>query len=219
MAPPTEISGELLTPRVTVALEEYRALREEIVSSLGMQQTTLSFSTLALGGLALAGFRELGKDGSGELAVLLFLLVLPLVSYVALFIWLGEYARTTRAGFFLKELEERINDWVGAPALTWETYLRTPIEGKRPQYAWNAWAIFSFYAAVPLVAVAVVGFGADLGARAWLGVSVLEAAAWALIVWSFLRGEFFQALDAAAGCPSRPRVARSWGWSPRLRPS
>jgi hypothetical protein len=78
-------TGDALAPRVAVALEEYRALRGEIIASLSMQQAVLSFSTLALGGLALAGFHELGGDGSRELALLIFLLVLPLVGYVSLF--------------------------------------------------------------------------------------------------------------------------------------
>ena len=132
-------SDDALSPRVSVALEEYRALREEIIASLSMQQTVLSFSTLALGGLALAGLHELRSDGDPALALLIFLLLLPLVSYVTLFIWLGEYARTTRAGLFLSGLEQRINEWVGDDALTWEQFLRTPVRGRPPQYAWNVW--------------------------------------------------------------------------------
>jgi len=192
-------SGEHLSPQVAVALEEYRALREEIIASLGMQQTVLSFSTLALGGLALAGFHELAPSGNSPLALLIFLLVLPLVSYVSLFIWLGEFARTTRAGSFLSGLEQRINGWVGAETLTWERYLRTPVEGKRPQYVWNVRAIFSFYALVPVVAVVVATLAGGFALVAWLAVYAAELVAWLAIVGWFLRGELRAALDAGAG--------------------
>lgn len=203
-------SGEHLSPQVAVALEEYRALREEIIASLGMQQTVLSFSTLALGGLALAGFHELAPSGNSPLALLIFLLVLPLVSYVSLFIWLGEFARTTRAGSFLSGLEQRINGWVGAETLTWERYLRTPVEGKRPQYVWNVRAIFSFYALVPVVAVVVATLAG--GFASWRG--------WRFTRPSSLRGSRSSAGSCAASCgrrSTRARAARRSGGAARWR--
>jgi hypothetical protein len=192
-------SDDALSPRVSVALEEYRALRGEIIASLSMQQTVLSFSTLALGGLALAGLHELRQDGDPALALLIFLLLLPLVSYVTLFIWLGEYARTTRAGLFLSKLEQRINEWVGDDVLSWEQFLRTPVRGKPPQYAWNVLAMFVFYASVPVVAVSVVTAPWEYG---WLWLVLVwagEAALWLAVVGVFLRRQFRIALDDANG--------------------
>jgi hypothetical protein len=183
--------------RVTVALSEYHTLRGEILASLGMQQTTLSFSTLALGGVCALGFHA-----NGSLPLLVFLVVLPMLSYVSLFIWLGEYARTTRAGCFLMRIEARINELVGAETLTWERFLRTPVgTGRSPQYAWNAKAIFSFYALVPLVSsvAAALAPHPHLGRSQWLGAVVCEVGVWAIVVLVFLRREFDRALvDAGA---------------------
>jgi hypothetical protein len=215
-------TGEALAPRVAVALEEYRALREEIIASLSMQQAVLSFSTLALGGLALAGFHELGHDGSRELALLIFLLVFPLVSYVSLFIWLGEYARTTRAGLFLAGLETRINDWIGEDALGWEQFLRTRVQGKSPQYAWNSWAVFFFYGALPVVAVLVAMVAEGLGAF-WLAICIGEAAVWIGVVYMFLLRRFLAALEDADGRTDRAeprpgsRARRSLAWAAGMR--
>lgn len=213
---------EPIPARVSVALEEYRSLRAEIIASLSMQQTVLSFSTLALGGLALAGFREVGKSGDDALALVIFLLALPLVSYVSLLIWLGEYARTTRAGLFLSGLEQRINTWVGDDALTWEQFLRTPLRGRYPQYAWNVYAMFLFYAAVPVGALGVAARVGDFG-EAWLRlVYAGETALWLLIVCGFSGRVFRGALadSNGRGRDARPHEGmqtsrRSFGLWPR----
>jgi hypothetical protein len=215
-----------LSRRVSVALEEYRALRDEIVASLSMQQAVLSFSTLALGGLALAGFRALGTDGDDAVALVIFLLAVPVVSYVSLLIWLGEYARTTRAGRFLSELEHRINTWVGYETLTWEQFLRKRDRGRYPQYSWNVWAMFLFYAALPLGSLGVAASPGDFGERWLVLVYVGEVALWFLLV-SFSGRVFLSALDdsqgrdANAGAPSPAGGirARRRLTAPRIRPA
>jgi hypothetical protein len=201
--------------RVSVALEEYRALRDEIVASLSMQQTVLSFSTLALGGLALAGFRALGKDDDDVVALVIFLLALPLVSYVSHLIWLGEYARTTRAGLFLAGLEHRINTWVGYEALTWEQSLRRH-DAKYPQYSWNVRAMYLFYAALPLVSLGVAVSIGRFG-ETWLGpVYAVEVAIWIVLV-SFSGREFRFALADAKGCDPDAAPSGDGGLRARLR--
>jgi hypothetical protein len=205
------VASEPTDDRVTVALAEYHALRHEIVASLGMQQTTLSFSTLALGGVAAAGFHALPADKDASLPLLIFLLIVPLVSYVSLFIWLGEYARTTRAGSFLRGVEERINGLVGERLLTWEHWLRAPGgDGRPPQYAWNACAIFGFYGLMPLVSTLVAGLTmrSQLSGIAWAAYTAGEIAVWTVLVLVFLRGEFNRALvDAGARPIATPAAA------------
>ena len=73
-----------------------------------MQQSALTLGTLALGGLALAGLHD-WSNATSTLPLIVFLLVVPAVSYVSVFVWLGEYARTTRAGCFLVGIEEKVN--------------------------------------------------------------------------------------------------------------
>ena len=154
---------------LNIVMEEYRTLRREIIASLAMQQSALTLGTLAIGGLAIAGFHEWPHENS-SLPLVVFLVVLPLVSYVSVFIWLGEYARATRAGEFIAAIEAKVNAKVGANALGWETDLRTPKEtGQTPQFAWNSWAIFVFFLGLVPAASVVVGNVSSRGLHLTMG--------------------------------------------------
>jgi hypothetical protein len=187
-----------------VVMEEYRTLRREIIASLAMQQSALTLGTLAIGGLALAGFHEWSDEGS-KLPLVVFLVVLPLVSYVSVFIWLGEYARATRAGEFIAAIEAKVNAKVGAEALGWETNLRTPKDGRTPQFAWNSWAIFVYFLLVVPVATVAVGNvsarGMNLTTGGRLGFDVPELVLFAAMVFFLCR--VFKDARRAGGALSR----------------
>src|SRR5918912_1379632 len=121
---------ELQDDWLAIVMDEYRTLRAEIIAALGMQQSALALGSLALGGVALAGLNAWPDEDSTLPLVVFF--VVPLVSYIALSIWLAEYSRAMRAGAFLVDVEAKVNkklrkasdepEWTDA--LTWETSLR-----------------------------------------------------------------------------------------------
>ncbi|HVN62380.1 MAG TPA: hypothetical protein VMT59_14045 [Gaiellaceae bacterium] len=201
---PEEEEAGVIEGWLGVVMNEYRTLRAEVIHSLALQQSCLVFGTLALGGLALAGFRE-WSDAKSRLPLLIFLVLVPLVSYVNGCVWLGEYARTARAGAFLAEIEDKVNEHFGrGDALTWERWLRTPRKetGRVPQFAWNSWTIFSFFVIVVPGSSAVIGWRSGPGRAVHLGtqvtIGVIEAIVF-LGAIGLLGGVFVNALHFARG--------------------
>src|SRR4051794_13191635 len=119
MAPQTETEAWL-----SVALEEYRALREESLAAMQMQQSSLTFGTATMGVVISAGLSAWDKPALPEIVFLVFV---PLIVCLTLLIWAGEVARMFRVGRFLAGLEERVNARVPGMegALTWESWLLT----------------------------------------------------------------------------------------------
>jgi hypothetical protein len=202
---------------LTVVLEEYRSLRREIVASLAMQQSSLTLGTLALGGLVLAGFHDWDTK-TANLPLVIFFVVVPIVSYVVGFIWLGEYARATRAGEYLVHVEERVNEALRKPALGWERWLREPgTDGCTRQYAWNIWAIFVYFVvAVPVGSVVAANFsgrGRELDSAERLGFDLGEAALFAIVFW-FLDRYFAESRRAAGAVRTRVAVDAATATTP-----
>jgi hypothetical protein len=201
---PEEEEAGVIDGWLGVVMNEYRTLRAEVIHSLALQQSCLVFGTLALGGLALAGFRE-WSDPRSRLPLLIFLVLVPLVSYVNGCVWLGEYARTARAGAFLAEIENKVNRYFGRrDALTWEQWLRTPRKetGRVPQFAWNSWTIFSFFVVVVPGSSVVIGWRSDPGRTVHLGTQVTIGAIEAIVFLGavgLLGGVFIRALHYARG--------------------
>lgn len=117
-------------------LEEYRALRAEVTTSITTQQSILSFGTATV---ALVFGPGLGLwDKATELSVsLIFSGLVPLLSALVLVIWWGEVLRMVRAGEWLAHVEEEIGKvgetrigWAENP-LGWECYLREPGQTER----------------------------------------------------------------------------------------
>jgi hypothetical protein len=111
-----------------VKLEEYRALRSEVTTSITSQQSILSFGTATLAlvfgpGLALFATKT-------ELAIsLIFNALIPLLSGVVLVIWWGEILRMVRAGEWLAQIEKDVNGLfatlgIAYGPLHWEGWLR-----------------------------------------------------------------------------------------------
>lgn len=93
---------------LSVALEEYKTLREESLQAIQNQLFVLRLGALALGFLLasifpLLQFREL-------LAYLELTLFYPIVIALITIIWAGEVGRMGRAGNYISALEKEIND-------------------------------------------------------------------------------------------------------------
>lgn len=117
--------------RVQVALEEYRTLRQEILNSITAQYQILTIGAGAVGLLATA---VLGQDSDGAGAATadaraqtLFdlgglLVGIPLLCLLVVVMWMNEVNRMLRAGRFLLDVEQVLNDLVALPGLlSWES--------------------------------------------------------------------------------------------------
>jgi hypothetical protein len=206
-----------------VALEEYKALRAEVLTTFQTQHTTLTWGTAALGVLIGLGFNAWDEAFVAEFT---FLGAVPAIAYLILIIWMGELTRMMRVGEYLKELEARINASLrpDGDALGWETFLRKEREtpGKTGHRRWNYRAIILVY---QLLAVAAIAIGFHrLGISASVTtvlVIAAEAVAFALVTaflyWQWCarvvaRGRVFAAFS---WCCSRLGVPSPTGRTPR----
>ncbi len=94
---------------LTIELEEYKALRGEVIACNQNAHTILNwgFSTTAV--LFSAGLGSEAIRNLQWVRVLYFLLLIPIYVTYTFFFWFGEIVRQQRADSFLCELEERIN--------------------------------------------------------------------------------------------------------------
>jgi hypothetical protein len=106
---------------LTVALEEYKALRAETLAAIDRQQRVAG-SGFAIAGVLL-GIGAGAKPGSLLQAVLLAGLM-PVMTAFVVVVWLGEVERQVRAGSYLAELEARVGARFDEPPLRWESELR-----------------------------------------------------------------------------------------------
>ena len=113
-------TAERNTAAVNVVLEEYRTLRQEALTSMGTQQSILSFGTAALGILLAGAFNVFNEPLP---AALVFLLFVPLLSDLVFVLWMTEVVRMLRAGYFLARVERRVDELMAhEDLLSWERW-------------------------------------------------------------------------------------------------
>ena len=119
---------------IEILFKEYDTLRSEILGSMTIRNTLLSFGLTGVGAIATAsiGLHALSPVASGTVLGG----VIPALCAAVLSMWLGEYQRTQRAGRFLVDLEKRINVLASADLLSWETHLRK--DKKHMNYPYNS---------------------------------------------------------------------------------
>lgn len=106
-----------------VAVEEYKTLRQESLTSINRQQPIFTFGAATIGLLVSAGTFTWDKTPLPEI---IFIIFIPMIVYLLFFIWFGEFMRMVRVGRFLVELEKKINNKLrDIDALTWENWLST----------------------------------------------------------------------------------------------
>jgi Zn-dependent protease with chaperone function len=114
-----------LPPDLSLALEEYRTVREEELIAVQGQISTLRYGVA--GCVVLIGFAA-QQHGDRYLGWAVSLALVPLVVLFSAVIWMGEYERGARAGSYISELEPRINAMLGLLGLSrplrWEGWLR-----------------------------------------------------------------------------------------------
>ena len=99
----------------TTILRQYELVRNEVTTSLNIQQQILSFGIATIGLLAGAAFVGSEERFRSNLLVIF----LPLIAYLAVTIWFSEVMRMLRAGGFLMTLEKTLDEH-GDGSLRWE---------------------------------------------------------------------------------------------------
>jgi hypothetical protein len=169
---------------IDAMLAEYETLREESLQSIGHRLTVVTF-TFAILGVVISGLLT-GKV-SDAVAGLIAILFLPQVAKAALWMWLGEYQRSRRAGKAIAELERKINVAVAAEALSWESKLwdaeskaqRTKV--RHMNYPYAAVIVFLLGASYTATALGIYllysptkrRWGADVANDLAIGISLL----------------------------------------------
>lgn len=110
--------------RTTFVVEEYKALREEILTAIRAQIDILRFGSAALALLLAAG--GAATDNRPLLAGIIFVLFAPTVGATTLIMWSNEVFRMMRAAAFVFRLEDRLKSAVGTAVLRWEHEAHKP---------------------------------------------------------------------------------------------
>jgi hypothetical protein len=186
MGSPREAAAMLDTEKAAfeAMLTEYRSLRQESMESLGHRMTVMNF---AFGSLTVVIAGLLTRKVSDATAGVIGVLFVPQVAKAALLIWLGEYERSRRAGRWLRDLEQKINDVTGRTSMGWETSLGDE-RGRSARHM--AYPYIAVIALVGGAAYVAIGLGTymlaaqvrdDAGAG-WAGVTVGLILALAIVV-------------------------------------
>jgi hypothetical protein len=140
-----------------LAVQEYNALRGEILATMATQDGTLRFGAATVGIVLTGGF-SVWDDRLP--AALIFLVVVPFLCLMVLIVWLGEVTRMMRAGNHVLELEDMFLENIPGlpePVMRWEKNLRDPTaKGTRwkRHYEWNYLAIVLMFWSLGVVSIA-----------------------------------------------------------------
>jgi hypothetical protein len=167
-----------------LALEEYRALRDEIVATMQTQDGGLRLGVAAIGVVSAAGF-NVWDDTAASASI--FLSVVPFVSAVVLTVWMGEVSRMMRAGRHIRRIEQFIHEQDPAlpdPVMTWETKLRDPLSDItrwERQYEWNYHAIVLLFWSIGNASIGVGAYRAIWGVKPLENTHAVVAVACAVL--------------------------------------
>lgn len=203
--------------RLTALLTEYESLRQESLDTLGHRLTVVNFTFAALSVVIGA---VVSSDRSPLLLGLVALVFVPQAAKAGLLVWLGEYARSQRAGRHLSGVEDRINDVLGVGrdlGLDWEgkltqrgTHMSLPYRATIAFTVGVGWVGAAI--GLALLVPAVVGL-APGPAGTWLVTALVLVAV--AVEWWFL--DVFLREWAAARTGTAPAWRRGLGPVPALR--
>jgi hypothetical protein len=148
-ATPLDLSSE---QRTTFVVEEYKALREEILTAIRAQLDVLRFGTAVL--VVLLSAAGAAVKERPLLAAVAFVFV-PAVSAMTLTMWSAEMFRMMRAAVYIHTLEDDLRTLAnGKVVLAWEhTAHRTQDPDVEAAHAWTIRIGFA------VVSLASLGFG------------------------------------------------------------
>lgn len=125
---------ETTVERVEFDLEEYRALRAEVIQSMDDGNKILAFGLAAIG-LVLASGLNFKDSLLGFLVVGFFL---PILSGLVLSLWFAAQERIARASNYLSGVEVRIKSAFGeVSGVSWEAWLRARKPNGQSEHFWS----------------------------------------------------------------------------------
>ena len=120
--------------RVDFDLEEYRALRSEIIQSMDDGNQIVAFGLAAVGLVLGAGLSS--KETLLGFLVLSFFL--PIITALVLSMWFAAQERIARASHYLSGVETRIKAACrDEGSISWEAWLRSPRSDGQYQHFWS----------------------------------------------------------------------------------
>jgi hypothetical protein len=137
-------------------IEEYKSLRQEILNAGNNSQSIPRFGTATIGIVISAGFNFWEKSPIPDLVFLVFN---PILCYITLTMWIGEFARMVRAdNFIIQEIEKKINSEFPdlPPAIAYASWLRTPDEkGRSRLFKWNRYATILLFFVTAIFSIGI----------------------------------------------------------------
>lgn len=205
-----------LPPDLSLALEEYRTVRDEELIAIQGQISTLRYGVA--GCVVLIGFAA-QQHGDRYLGWAVSLALVPLVVLFSAVIWMGEYERGARAGSYVSELETRINAMLGQLGLSrplrWEGWLReggnapSRLVGGHHRYLAIACVFIGFQIAAVVMGLHFYGLKhSDDPNRHWLiPVAVIVNLTILTMLLGYFRSSYERLRDYTTE-PEEPRIVR-----------
>ena len=141
---------------LSLVTEEYKSARQESLDTGNNAQSILRFGIATIGIVISAGLNLWEKSPIPDF---IFLVFNPILCYLILTMWIGEFARRIRAGhFIIKEIEKKVNSEFPnlPPAITFETWIRTPDEkGRSRLFKWNRYATVALFLVTAICSIGV----------------------------------------------------------------
>lgn len=193
---------------VATLLVEYSSLREESLAAIEHRMTATNFTFAALA-VIIAALVSSAIDP--VLGGLLLLVAVPQLAKAGLLIWLGEYARSQRAGRQVARIETRVNDLLGEEVLTWEGALTTKNDHlSYPYLAVVGLLLGTGYAAS---AIGLWTLGVELSEEidTWplvVGAAAVVVTVWEVWFYAYFRRQWRSARAAPASSQSASRLTR-----------
>lgn len=116
-----------MSDRLEILMKQYELLENySTLTAPNNRNSILSFGLASLSAIVTGDIILLTATGKEVVAGIILILLLPAMSISILLLWLGEVHRMVRAGVFLLELEDKINEELNDDVLHWEQYIRQP---------------------------------------------------------------------------------------------
>ncbi len=132
------------TTELELLVEEFKALRAEIILCLERRVTIISYGLATVGVLTLAAVTSLNGSAGQLAAAVILSAVIPAVSLYVVRIWLTETHRVRRASHYVGGLELRAKELTGRNLLRWEQGIRAKDQVTQHFSEQYVWTVFFF---------------------------------------------------------------------------
>ncbi len=166
---------------VTVALEEYKTLRQESLAAIEQMQRTLQIGLVAIGVLTAFAVEAVGEGAGVQVGLAL---AAPLLAALVAALRLDELHRAVAAGAHTAALEQRIARKVGDedPPLTWESGIQKKFNPTEDKVRHWATLLALFAAAAPAVVLGISDYG-EAHRPEWAGIVAGVVLIFGAIAW------------------------------------